>query len=124
MQMPFFVLTIRMTEHGASTVCAVNADRVEKSEVSVRWMANDQVVYSVPPAQLVACEACDSQIAARALMRARQLDLRQKGRMGAEFVGLRPAVGGIHQVGHVLETVIAAVEPSHYIHQRLARNNK
>ncbi len=104
--MAWFVLTVRTTEHGAPTVCAVHADRCDRGALSWAWWLGDRVVYSAPADRVLAASEHAGQIEAQSVARARQFDLREKGLMGAEYQGVRPAVGATPVRAAMIERLV------------------
>ncbi len=104
--MAWFVLTVRTTDHGAPTVCAVKADRWDRGETTSIWWLGDQIVYTAPTLRVLHATEHSGQIEAQATIRARQFDLREKGLQGPEYHGLRPALGATPVRAAMIERVV------------------
>jgi len=103
---PWHVLTVRMTDHGAPTVCAVLADRCDRGPLTASWWLGDTLVYSAPADRILEATEHPGQIEAQAVARARQLDLCEKGLQGPEYQGMRPSAGASAVRAAMIERVV------------------
>ena len=90
-------------------VCAIQADEVRRGERSATDWRDGALVYQVPLAALCGEQQVEDRQRAQELLKQWMAPAR-KGRLGPEFLGIRPAAGGHRQVGTAVEQVVAIVE--------------